>query len=933
MDGLNRVGGAAAADGAQGDGGAAKVVAGKGGEGWGGGAMYKRQQGENTAHPIVMDDDDDDANSANVLNGEEEGGGSSGLVRNSSIGKSQLSIMVEAMGGGEIEESSRLSAASSPPIHHDMDEEEEPPHQQQHQERTTSNPEVLAPRPIDESFKSESLMLTMRQSKLHGEQMRKSEWQVDAAATAAGSEGSDELDDGEQTTSDTMGEEDPTTLSMMSPTNKNMRIPSSPSSHHGSDPPSRPASNLFNIDDWWRKPQKRQRPISTNYDRKSSFFQVHTVSTLVEKTIQASVRVSTESTQSFAHGNEENSLRPKPVPSAGGDQSRFFRVHDDAISTSIPTKNPPNVQVSDHRGPGDVKPPRNRLTESSFKSLIEMEERVRPIPSTVSPKYAKFIDHRDVGDGTDPQRIVQKHRTANSLVGIEEQIRPVAPSAIPEYTRIKDHRSTGDTKVAKRSKLSALTNNTSLIETEGRVRPVSTSHLFEHIQFKDHRSAGDTKVAKRSKSPTQMDGSLIETEGRVRPVVSSSHLPEYAQVRDRRSVGDTRKLSVRLQHRSPPAKSLIEGEESIRPVSSSSSSYSSSIDQNLHVHVIDHRGPGDDNALTRRAQQQQPSPIAPSLSESEQRVRPIPSSHQFQDFQVGDHRGPGDTNALTKRVESTLSSTSTSDVTSLSADEQRQRPVPTSGLNQSLITQIGDYRGPGDTSRTTTEKLSSALLSNDDRIADGCWWDEQTQRPTPIHASLGNEHGLVRTMDGSQRQVNYSSPTLLTNKPPGTLTSLLKEEKKDFLSDRNKKQAIASNPPPIAAIPPSSLHSLLKEDERSITGSGSTETNANPRLHLDSREPRSLSSLSLLSKTERQRRRRRITRSSSPDEERPMSLSSSSANRTDEWWNEKPRRPRNYVQHFQPMNASYTKKWHPPRDYGDVVTASNDEDDVDKTNQ
>ena len=875
MDGLNRVGGggggATAADGAQGDGGAAKVAAGEGGVGWGGGAMYKRQQGENTPHRIVMDDDDA-ANSATVLNVEEEDGGSSSRGRNSSIGKSQRSIMVEAMGGGEIEESSRLSVASSPPppINHDMDEEEKeqpPPHQQQQQERTTSKPEVLAPRPIDESFKSESLMLTMRQSKLYEEQRRKSEWQVDAAATAAGSEGSDELDDGEQTTSDTMGEEDPTTLSMMSSTNKDMRIPSSPSSPHGSDPPSRPASNLFNIDDWWRKQQKRQRPISTTYDRKGSFFQVHTVSTLAEKTIQASERVSTESTQSFAHGNEENSLRPKPVPLAGGDPSRFFRVHDDAISTSIPTKNLPNVQVSDHRGPGDVKPPRNRLTESSVKSLIEMEERVRPIPSTVSPKYAKFTDHRDVGDGTDPRRIIQKHRTANSLVGIEEQIRPVAPSALPEYTQIKDHRSTGDTKVAKRSKLSALTNNTSLIETEGRVRPVSTSHLHEHIQFKDHRSAGDTKVAKRSKLPTQkMDVSLIETEGRVRPVVSSSHLPEYAQVRDRRSVGDTRKLSVRRsQHRPPLAQSLIEGEETVRPVSSSSSSYSSSIDQNLHVHVVDHRGPGDDNALTRRAQQQQPSPLAPSLSESEQRVRPIPSSHQFQDIQVGDHRGPGDTNALTKRVESTLSSTSTSGVTSLSADEQRQRPVPTSGLNLSLITQIGDYRGPGDTSRTITEKLSSASSSNVDRIADECWWDERTQRPTPIHTSGENEHGLVRTMDGSQRQVNYSSPTLLTNKPPGTLTSLLKEEKKDFLSDRNKKQAIANNPPPIAAIPPSSLHSLLKEDERSITGSGSTETNANPRLHLDSCEPRSLSSLSLLSKTERQRRRRRITRSSSPE--------------------------------------------------------------------
>ena len=60
-----------------------------------------------------------------------------------------------------------------------------------------------------------------------------------------------------------------------------------------------------------------------------------------------------------------------------------------------------------------------------------------------------------------------------------------------------------------------------------------------------------------------------------------------------------------------------------------------------------------------------------SLSESEeQRVWPIPSSHQVQDIPVGDHRGPGDTNALTKRVESTLSSSSTADIMSLSTDKQ-----------------------------------------------------------------------------------------------------------------------------------------------------------------------------------------------------------------------------------------------------------------------
>jgi hypothetical protein len=126
---------------------------------------------------------------------------------------------------------------------------------------------------------------------------------------------------------------------------------------------------------------------------------------------------------------------------------------------------------------------------------------------------------------------------------------------------------------------------------------------------------------------------------------------------------------------------------------------------------------------------------------------------------------------------------------------------------------------------------------------------------------------MRKSMDGSQKQaVNNSS----------SLISLLKEEKKDFLLDRNKKQALANNPPPIAAIPLSSLHSLLKDDERSISGNS-------------------------------------------------MESKKTTANRTDAWWNEKPQRPRNYMKHFQPLNASYTKKLEPPRDYGDVVTASNDE--------
>ncbi len=841
----------------------------EGGVGWGGGSMYKRQQGENSPHPNVMDAAA--ANDANVLNGEEDriGGGSS--RRN--IEESQPLVMVERKGGANEE--------SSPPINDEMGEEVPPPLQHQQEKRAMSHPEGLAPRAREESSKNESRILSMRLNKLHEEKRRKSEWRVD---TAVGNEEGArvvESNNGKQSYSEdkrtpTNKEED-TAILKISLTDNGARIPTSQSSHHGTDPTSQPVSNLLNSDKWWGKQQRRQRPLPTAYEHKGSFFQVHSVSTLAEKTTQASEKVSAESTQSFAHGNEENSLRhrasitsTKSVPSTGSSPSRFFRVHDDAASNSISTKNSMNVALTSHdnRGPGDEKGARTKLIDSSFKSLIEMEARVRPIPSTFSPEHAKVTDHRDVGDETRPRRF-QKHSTTDSLVGTEEQIRPGAPSAFPGYAQVKDHRSTGDTRVANRSKLSTLANR-----------------------------------------------SLVEKEGRVRPIVSSSHLPEYTQVRDRRSVGDTRKLAVRSQNLSPLAKSLIEEEESIRPVSSSSSSHSSSIDHNPNVCFINHRGPGDNNALTRRAQQLQPVSMTPSLSESEQRARPIPSSHQFQDIQVGDHRGPGDTNALTKRVESTLSSSFNSDITSLSTDEQRQRPVPTSDLSRFQSNKIGDYRGPGDTSRTITDKLHSSSSPNVVGIEDGCWWDESTQRPTP----------MGKTVDGSQKQA-VNTP----NKPSSTLKSLLKEEIKDFLSDRNRKQALTNNPTPIAAIPPSSLHSLLIDDERLFAGTN-MENNANPRLHLNSREPKSLSSLSLLSKAESKLRQQQRTRSSSRNE-KASSLSSSSANRTDEWWNEKPQRPRNYVKHYQPMIASYTMKLEPPRDYGDVVTASSDKDDFGNTNQ
>jgi len=42
-----------------------------------------------------------------------------------------------------------------------------------------------------------------------------------------------------------------------------------------------------------------------------------------------------------------------------------------------------------------------------------------------------------------------------------------------------------------------------------------------------------------------------------------------------------------------------------------------------------------------------------------------------------------------------------------------------------------------------------------------------------------------------------------------------------------------------------------------------------------------------------------------------------------EWWNKNPKRLRVYVKHFQQINTSSVKKFEPPRDYGDVVTATN----------
>jgi hypothetical protein len=150
---------------------------------------------------------------------------------------------------------------------------------------------------------------------------------------------------------------------------------------------------------------------------------------------------------------------------------------------------------------------------------------------------------------------------------------------------------------------------------------------------------------------------------------------------------------------------------------------------------------------------------------------------------------------------------------------------------------------------------------------------------------------LNRGIDSTQKTKPVKTPSVPVSNDPSTLPhlssglrSLLKEERESAASSRNRKQASPTKLP-IAAFVPSSLQSLLK-DERPLAGSVTENDYARGKLSTSAYE--------------------------------------------NEWWNEKPRRPRGYVKHFQPMNTSYVKKHEPPKDYGDVVTASIesfDEDD------
>ena len=340
-------------------------------------------------------------------------------------------------------------------------------------------------------------------------------------------------------------------------------------------------------------------------------------------------------------------------------------------------------------------------------------------------------------------------------------------------------------------------------------------------------------------------------------------------------------------------KSLIEKEVRARPIATMSTNPS-------NAQVTDHRGPGDSNALTKRGVHNSiASPQSASLSEAEQRVRPVPSSTQSRDIRVGDHRGVGDTNALTRRKH--FAPVFEAPTTSLSDAEQRARPAPSS--NNAEHTQVSDYRGVGDT-RTITRKTQSTSPSTASagyvslsESAEGgsrqrpvpsasaqstepasldeedLWWDDNASRRT------GKAAG--KTTDDTQKEAAVSSPEAeepsSSDEPPhiSFMQSLLNEEKP---GRSHRALAAAAAAAPIAEIKASSLQSLLK-DEQPIKGIKGAQ----------------------LRMPERNR----------------------------EWWAERPKRPKNYTKHSQSLNTAYSfgRKNDAPRDYGDVVTASAEADD------
>ncbi|KAL9179216.1 hypothetical protein ACHAXT_008506 [Thalassiosira profunda] len=149
----------------------------------------------------------------------------------------------------------------------------------------------------------------------------------------------------------------------------------------------------------------------------------------------ASRKVSKQSTKSFAHGNEEDSQRPMVSFDERNVAVGYFQKHVES------TKPSQSVLAADAAMSGQT------------GAFADDEKRQRPVPTSDQPVYAQLANHRGAGDtrkpsarSQPPSNALGAASAAGSLVDTEERVRPIPTSNLPEYAQVQDHRSAGDIK-------------------------------------------------------------------------------------------------------------------------------------------------------------------------------------------------------------------------------------------------------------------------------------------------------------------------------------------------------------------------------------------------------------------------------------------------------------------------------------------------------
>jgi len=285
--------------------------------------------------------------------------------------------------------------------------------------------------------------------------------------------------------------------------------------------------------------------------------------------------------------------------------------------------------------------------------------------------------------------------------------------------------------------------------------------------------------------------------------------------------------------------------------------------------------------LTKKLASSSPQAVAASLSAMEQAVRPTaPSSNQLQKVEVSDHRGPGDyTRTLTEKLKSSPSAPVSA---SLSLDEQRQRPIPSYGSvkNGQHHSAVANRIGDENVAREKPPLVASVSTEPASLGDDEQWWTEKTQRPRANHSftSRNNAAALNRTLEGTQQVTQTSTASFPSEEPSdaqqSALQSLLKKEK--YATSVSNNRTFAK--PPFAVLQPSSLRELLKDEPPPIVG---IEDESMFPISTVAFSPASCSPLSSLLKEDR----RTVSR---PQDE-------SSPTYELKWWNKKPQNPQGYA--------------------------------------